>query len=425
MQQQRWYVPWLYILPALAILGTLLVYPMIDTLIASFFDNYYRPSERAPTTFVGWDNYTDAFNDNAMIIAFRNNALWLLLMTSMTVGLGLVLAVLLDRVKYEVVAKSVIFMPMAISFTAASVIWRFVYAFKPPSQPQIGLLNGFLSSVRDLMANPAVLQTLTVLLYVTGGIALLLWLIGIFRSVSETLLAYKEEGRWPSLAYVILGGFLMIALHYLITWGLGTPASGSALEMVWGALLGAGVVLLLFPPLRDKRLAAPFVVTLMVALVLEFLVSQVGFEPKFWLIERPWVNNVALIVPGIWIWTGFSMVILSAAYKGIPADLLEAARIDGANEWQVFWNIIIPFMKSTLAVVTTTIVIFVLKMFDIVYVMTNGNYGTEVLANRMFRTMVDFRDYEKANAIAVVLLLLTIPFIYINIRRFRVQEEMR
>jgi len=123
--------------------------------------------------------------------------------------------------------------------------------------------------------------------------------------------------------------------------------------------------------------------------------------------------------------TGFCMVILSAAYKNIPKELLEAARIDGATEWQVFWRVILPLLKPTIAVVTTTMVVFVLKIFDIVYVMTNGNFSTEVVANRMYKEMFSFFRYGRASAIAVILLLLIIPVMLFNIRRFREQEAIR
>jgi alpha-glucoside transport system permease protein len=282
--------PWVYVGPLLLILTFFLVYPTLNTLYLSFLDKYSR-------VFVGLDNWVYAFTSRTMLISFRNNVLWLVVFTALTVSLGLVLAVLLDRVRYEAVAKSIIFLPMAISFVGAGVIWRFVYAFRPAGQPQIGILN----------------------------------------AAVNTLL---------------------------------------------------------------------------------------GLQPIGWLIERA-VNNFALIAVGVWIWTGFCTVILSAAYKGIPRELLEAARVDGANEWQLFWGITLPMMKSTIAVVATTMVINVLKIFDIVYVMTNGNFSTEVMANRMYKEMFHFREFGRASAIAVILLLAIIPVMAVNIRRFQEQEAIR
>lgn len=282
--------PWLYIAPAVLILGAYLVYPSLNTVYLSVFD---KRSE----VFVGWENYLFALTNPNMLVAFRNNLLWLVVFTAATVSLGLVLAVLLDRVSYESAAKSLVFLPMAISFVGASVIWRFVYAYRPAGSPQIGLLNALLTAFSDL-------------------------------------------------------------------------------------------------------------------------------DPQGWLIEKS-VNNFALIGVGVWIWTGFSLVILSAAYKGIPRELLEAARVDGANEWQVFSKIIIPSMSSTIAVVATTMIINVLKIFDIVYVMTNGNFDTEVVANRMYKEMFHFRDFGRASAVATILLLAIIPAMLYNIRRFREQEATR
>ena len=283
MRWQKPWLPWLYLAPALLIVAAYLVYPTLDTIRLSFYD-------ARGTTFVGWENYRWIFTARPMRIAFRNNLMWIVFFTSATVGLGLVLAVMADRVWYEKWFKSAVFLPMSISFAGAGVIWLFMYAYRPPQAPQIGLLNA-----------------------------------------------------------ILVDGF--------------------------------------------------------------------HTKPVAWLTARN-INNFALIAVGVWIWTGFCLVILSAAYKGIPRELLEAARVDGASEWQIFWRIILPLMKPTLAVVTTTMIINVLKVFDIVYVMTNGNYDTEVIANRMYKEMFHFRNFGRASAIAVVLLLAILPVMAINISRF-------
>ena len=286
--------PWLFIAPALLLAAFFLVYPSIHTTVLSFFG---RPYSARAEGFIGLQNYKHFLTDKSMLTAFRNNALWVVILTTFTVSFGLIFAVLLDRVRYEKIIKSIVFIPMAISMVGASVIWKFIYAFRPAGAAQVGLLNA--------------------------------------------------------------------------------------------------------------------------------IVTAFGGEPIGWLIERPWINNLCLIIVGIWIWTGFCMVILSAAYKSIPKELLEAARIDGATELQVFWKVILPLLKPTLAVVTTTMVVFVLKIFDIVYVMTNGNFSTEVIANRMYKEMFSFFRYGRASAIAVILLLLIIPVMLFNIRRFREQEAIR
>lgn len=276
--------PWLYLAPALLVLGFFLVYPSIHTFYLSFFD-------RGSVRWVGLENYLHAFTNLVMLTAFGNNALWVAVFTTATVFLGLILAVLFDRVKYEIIVKSIIFMPMAISFVSASVIWKFVYAFRPAGASQIGILN-------------------------------------------------------------------------------------AALELF-------------------------------------------HLPPVPWLIERPWINNLCLIAVGVWVWTGFCMVVLSASYKSIPKQFLEAARVDGAGEWIIFRKVIFPLLMPTVTVLATTMVIFVLKVFDIVYVMTNGNFGTEVIANRMYKEMFQFRNFGRSSAIAVVLLLFVLPMMLLNLRRFK------
>ena len=282
-------LPWVYMTPALAVLGAFLVLPTIRTVMISFMD---RRSEN----WVGLDNYIFAFTNADMLVAFRNNLLWLVLVTGISVSLGLVIAVLVDRVKYEPLAKALIFLPMAISFVGASVIWRFMYAYSPPGVDQIGLLNA--------------------------------------------------------------------------------------------------------------------------------IVVALGFEPIGWLVDKS-VNNFALIAIMIWLQTGFAMVLLSSAVKGIPKDVIEAARIDGANEFQIFWRITIPMISSTIVVVSTTIIVLVLKVFDIVFVMTGGNLDTDVIDSRMIKEMFNFRNFGRGSAIAVVLLLAVIPVMVANIRRFSQQEANR
>ena len=291
-ERRQWGIrPWLWLAPALILLTIFLVYPSLNTLMLSFFS-------ADSSQLVGLANYQYIFTDPGMLTVLRNNLIWVVFFTAVTVVLGLVIAVLTDRVRYENVAKAIIFLPMAISFVAAGVIWKFMYDFRPPGTPQTGTFNAVLTA--------------------------------------------------------------------------------------------------LIP----------------------------GFQPQAWLINEP-VNNLFLIMVAIWTWTGFAMVILSAALKGVSPDVLEAARVDGANEFQIFFSIIIPMISATIAVVATTLIIFALKAFDIVYVMTNGNFNTEVIANRMYKEMFNFRHFGRASAIAVVLLTAIIPVMLINISRFRQQEEMR
>ena len=295
IQSRRW-ESWLFVGPALILIGFFLAYPAVATIIRSFFGRgtaLFGPN----VEFVGLKNWRFVFTNDAMLVALRNNALWTVIGTTCCIGFGLLLAVLLDRVRYERIVKSIIFVPAAISGVGVGIIWKFVFAYRPAHLEQIGVLNAIV---------------------------------------------------------VALGG-----------------------------------------------------------------------EPVGWLIVRPWINNFALIAVGIWMFTGFCMVILSAAYKNIPRPLLEAARIDGANEWHLFHRITFPLLWPTIAVVTTTVLVMILKIFDVIFVMTNGNFGTEVIANRMYKEMFNFNNFGRAGAIATVLFILIIPFMVMNIRRFVAQEGGR
>ena len=283
--------PWLWLAPALAFLIVFLVYPTIGTIVRSF-------QNKAGTGFIGLDNYIWFFTNDSSLTAFRNSLIWLVALTAITVGVGLLIAVIVDRVRYETVAKSVIFVPLAISMVAASVIWTFMYDYRTPPEPQVGTLNAVLTAV--------------------------------------------------------------------------------------------------------------------------------GLQPVAWLqISDYAFNTILLVIVMAWMWTGFAMVILSAALKGINPELLEAARVDGATEAQVFRRITLPLLAPTIAVVTTTMIITALKAFDVVYVMTSGNFDTQVVAFQMIKELYDFASPGRASAIAVILLLAIIPVMAINIRRFRAQEAIR
>ena len=293
--------PWLYLSAALAIMLVFIVYPTANTVYLSLRNKTGEQSAAVDCVpgqpcWGTFENYRYAITDPEMLGALRNNALWLLLMVPGTVAAGLTFAVLTDRVSYERLAKTLVFLPMAISFVGAGVIWKFVYFLESGGGPQIGVLNA--------------------------------------------------------------------------------------------------------------------------------AITAIGAEPIPWLTNRNWmINNVSLWIVGIWLWAGFCMTILSAALKAVPVEIQEAARVDGANEWEVFWKMMFPIILPTVTVVTTTMVINVLKIFDIVFIMTNGLNGTEVIANRMFKFIVT--NQGRSMAIAVLLIALTIPIMIINVRRFREQERIR
>nr|WP_315465986.1 sugar ABC transporter permease [uncultured Rhodoferax sp.] len=282
--------PWLFIAPALLLLGTYLVYPLFETFRLSFFD-------ATGEQFVGLANFRWVFVDQNFVLTIRNNFMWLLVVPAAATAIGLVVAVLADRVWWGGFAKSMVFMPMAISFVGASVIWKFVYDFRGPEADQIGILNA--------------------------------------------------------------------------------------------------------------------------------IVMGMGFQPQAW-VTIPFWNNFFLMAILIWIQTGFAMVILSAALRGVPHETIEAARIDGASELQIFFEIMVPQVMSTILVVWTTITITVLKVFDIVMAMTGGQWDTSVLGNLMYDWM--FRgggDYGRSSTLAMVLMFAVVPVMAFNIRRFRTEEAQR
>jgi alpha-glucoside transport system permease protein len=283
--------PWLWMAPALGFLGLFLVYPTIGTIIRSLQDKFGKQ-------WVGIDNYAWFAGSDDALAALRNNVLWLVFLTVFVVGFGLLIAVLVDRVRYESFAKSVIFVPLAISMVAAGVIWLYMYNFNAPGSTQTGTLNA--------------------------------------------------------------------------------------------------------------------------------AIGTVGLGPIPWLQVQDFsVNTFMLIIVMVWMWTGFAMVIISAALKGINPELMEAARTDGATELQVFRGIVFPLLTPTLAVVATTMIITALKAFDVVYTMTGGNFKTSVIAWQMYAEMFKFGHYGRASAIAVVLLVAIIPIMFFNIGRFRAQEAVR
>ena len=274
--------PWLFLFPALAALGLYLLYPVVGSFWRSLFN-------RSGDEFIGFGNYQAMFADDGFQTALFNNFLWVLVVPAAATFFGLLVAQLTDRMRWGNIAKSLIFMPMAISFVGASLIWKFVYA----NDGDIGLIN--------------------------------------------------------------------------------------AVRQFFGAE----------QPVDVLQLA-------------------------FW-------NNFFLMFILVWIQTGFAMVILSAALRGIPEETIEAAIIDGANPFQVFFKIKVPQIMGTIVVVWTTITILVLKVFDIVYTMTGGNFGTEILPSYMMSYM--FRDDGRATAVAFVIMIIVLPVMIWNIRQAR--AEMR
>jgi alpha-glucoside transport system permease protein len=284
--QPKWrdrILPWVFVGPALALLAVFLVYPAAGTIIRAFMD------DKGQATLGNFQ----AMSDPEFLVILRNNAIWLIVGTGGSVLLGLIIAGLFDRIRREALAKTIVFLPLAISLVGASVIWTFVYAWQPAGQPQIGLLNSIV---------------------------------------------------------VALGG-----------------------------------------------------------------------QPISWLTTSP-INVFAEIIIMIWLQTGFAMVVLSAAIKGVSGEVIEAARLDGASERQLFFRVIVPMIRGSIITVSTTIAIVTLKIFDIVYVTTGGRFNDDVVANRMFHDMFQFFDDGAGAALATLLFVAVLPVMYINLRNFRRQQ---
>jgi len=278
-------LPWVFIGPALLLLGIYLVYPAVATIIGSFQD------QKGAFTLANWSSLATG----PFLEILRNNAIWLVAATAGSVGLGLLVAALFDRIKREALAKTFVFVPYALSLVGATVIWSFVYAWQPASQPQFGLLNA-----------------------------------------------------------------------------------------IWTAF---------------------------------------GGEPVPWSTKFP-INIPAEILIMIWLQTGFAMVVLSAAIKGVSTEVIEAARLDGANERQLFFGVIVPIIRGSIITVATTIGIATLKIFDIVMSMSGGRNHDDVVAVRMFTEMFQFFNDGRAAALATVLFIAVLPVMVINLRNFRRQQAM-
>ncbi|MDO3702159.1 sugar ABC transporter permease [Micromonospora sp. C28SCA-DRY-2] len=276
-----------FLLPTVLLLIVGLVVPAIRTTLLSFMDGNSQ-------NWVGLDNYVWMFTENSIVRVLLNTLVWVLLVPLVATAIGLLYAVMVDRARFEALAKSLIFMPMAISFVGASIIWKFVYAYRGDEQEQIGLLNQ--------------------------------------------------------------------------------------------------------------------------------IVVSLGGEPKQWLLDSP-LNTLLLIVIMVWIQAGFAMVVLSAAIKAIPADIVEAARLDGVSPWQMFWQITLPSIRPALIVVVVTLSIATLKVFDIVRTSTNGNYDTSVIANEMYNQAFRYGQNGQGSALAVFLFVLVIPIVIYQIRNLRQQRE--
>jgi ABC-type sugar transport system permease subunit len=293
-----------------------------------------------------------------------NNLWWVFTVTVLSTSFGLLIAVLSDRGRFESVAKSLIFMPMAISFVGASIIWRFMYLPRDIRSDQTGVLNALWVWLGQLSNSNARWVFVAVFLLIVAGLA---WL------------AYDGYRRG--------------------TAGMIVTSAAVAVPLLWLAYRFAG------PGLGGFQIVN----------------GEVRPQTVLFIQEGPF-NNFWLMVVLIWIQTGFAMVILSAAIKAVPGEFIEAAQMDGATENQTFWRIIVPQIAPTIGVVVTTLIVLVIKVFDIVKVMTNGNFGTQVIANEMFNESFQIRNFGLGAALATVLFLSVLPVMYLNIRRMQAAD---
>lgn len=359
--------PWLFLFPAIFALGLYLAYPVFETLRLSLTDR------DAGGAFVGLENYQQMFGEAKFWEALRNNMLWLIVVPAASTAMGLLSAQLTDRIKWGSVAKSLIFMPMAISFVGAAVIFKLVYDTRPVDQDQIGILNA-------------------VWLQFSGGPASFLLL----KVTPAVILA----GFAAIVGYV---GFVFVR-PILERRSNGGGAGFAPLRM----LVGLGALYLVFLSLQS---------------ILSLFTADLPYGvPQTWL-TIPFWNSFFLMIVLIWIQTGFAMVILSAALRGIPEETIEAAIVDGAGPFQIFFKIKVPQIMGTIVVVWTTITITVLKVFDIVFAMTNGQWETQVLANYMFDKLFRANDWGVGSAAAIIIMILVSPILIWNV--YNARKEMK
>ncbi|WP_415404280.1 carbohydrate ABC transporter permease [Tateyamaria sp. SN3-11] len=359
--------PWLFLFPALFALGLYLAYPVFETLRLSLTDRDLGGA------FVGLANYQQMFSEPKFWEAMRNNMLWLIVVPAAATAFGLLAAQLTDRIKWGAFAKSLIFMPMAISFVGAAVIFKLVYDTRPVDQNQIGILNavwlqfnGGISSFLFLKALPAV-----ILVSFAGIVAYVGWIF--VRPIAES----REHG----------GGAGFVPLRLLV--------AGASLYLVYLSIS---------------------------SLVGVFTFAYPYGQPQTWL-TIPFWNSFFLMVVLIWIQTGFAMVILSAALRGIPEETIEAAIVDGAGPLQIFFKIKVPQIMGTIVVVWTTITLVVLKVFDIVFAMSNGQWETQVLANYMYDKLFRADEWGVGSASAIIIMLLVSPILIWNV--YNARKEMK
>jgi alpha-glucoside transport system permease protein len=419
----RWWMTLAFLLPALAILGAVVVYPTIETIVQSFQD--------ADKDWVGVNNYERLLETDRVIQAIQNNAIWVATAPAIITGLGLMFAILTERVRYSTAIKIIVFMPMAISFLATGVIWRIMYEV----DPERGLVNAGIGVVDDAFgggagayptATPSDQEALVkersgavaTRGTVSDGEVATIGLTAIAPNLvpKDAVQATEPELGSGEIGVVVWRDFKPGGgeIGVVEQGELGLPGAQVQLVDSAGEVVDSGDTAsdgdVTFsnpggePPYRAQVAAATF---------------SEGFQGVSWL-------GASLVTPAIigafsWMWAGFAVVIIAAGLAALPRDVLEAARVDGATEWQTFRHVTLPLLAPVLGVVFVTLVINVLKIFDIVFVTAPGDTQDEanVIALEMYKNAFQGDNIGVGAAVAVVLFILVVPIMVLNLRRFR------
>ncbi|MEU5301440.1 carbohydrate ABC transporter permease [Streptomyces noursei] len=421
----RWWVAAVFLLPALVLLGALVVYPIGFSVYRSLFD-------ASGNGFVGLGNYGAMFSDEGIRTALKNNVVWVVVAPTVSTALGLIFAVLTERVRWGTAFKLVVFMPMAISMLAAGIIFRLVY----DQDPQRGVADAVWVAVHDTFAEPAPFpgakpRPNADLRPSGGGSFTTRSVVRAGSSVRLPLLAVQPRdvrGAGPAVAARPRPGKVTGTAWLDFTRGGGgrpgvidpgeKALAGLTVEAVKGGRVVASAVTaadgtyVLPAEAAGARLRLP---------AANFAAAYNGVD---WL--GPALVTPAIIGSYVWMWAGFAMVLIAAGLAGVPRELLEAARVDGAGEWQVFRRITVPLLAPVLVVVLVTLMINVLKIFDLVYIIAPGSSlrSANVLALQLFQSSFGTDvDEGLGSAIAVFLLVLVLPVMYVNLRRIRKERR--
>jgi alpha-glucoside transport system permease protein len=414
-----------FLAPALIVLGTLVVYPIVATIVFSFQD-------RTGTQFVGLDNYREMLTNPRILTAIRNNAIWVLVVPPIVTAIGLVFAVVTERISYGRAFKTLLFMPMAISLVAGGVIWRVVYE----EDPDKGLLNATLRAGASIARAPGRYagaapsdrlrergEAMVFTQPVQTGKSVALGLVRIPSSdvpdAARPPTALPEPGT-RTIAGVVFRDFAPGARGergVADPRELGLPGIRVEVRDSDGAIAGSAVT--------DDR--GGFQITdleedAFYRVVLPASNFRGAFEGIEWL--GPTLVTPAIIAAYTWMWSGFAMVVIAAGLAAISREVLEAARVDGASEWQTFRYVTAPLLAPVLGVVIVTLVIYVLKVFDIVLIIAPSNVEDDanVIALEMWKTAFGARNLGVGSAVTVLLFALVVPLMALNVRRFRAEQ---